>query len=202
MTRLGVVIPTVPGREAMLARTVQAYLEHTPPDVHVQVVVLRTYPTCGEAWNAGARLLWNDGLPPDWFTMGADDLVPRAGWYEPLEDAAQYDMTGAPAVYNGHTGGLESCGIWGATPLALSPVPWTPVPFCAAVNWRDIPPIHYFSDNAYGSAMQAQGLQIVAAPASCFDHYWSQEARQPMNSPRWHEERALWEAYHRGLGLQ
>lgn len=199
---LVVAIPTVTGREAHLERCGHAYHETTPTDVRLKLVVVRDRSTCGEVWNESAEIALEGAQAPNFTPVylhcTADDLEPLPGWYEAAVGVVESGGTPSALIYTARPGQsdvVESHGDWGVRYPARQVTSMSRIPFCRAEQWIPIPPIHYFSDNAFSSAMFTQGIPIVADPGFAFRHWWAQEARKPMNDTRWFEEQTMWQTW-------
>lgn len=206
---LVVAVPTVDGREQHLARCEHAYHETVPTDVRLILVVKRNLATCGEGWNdvaATARLYAaGETAGPVYFHATADDLEPLPGWYEAAVFQTENGHSPSALIYTARAGQgdvVESHGDWGVRYPQPQVVGMSRIPFCREEQWIPIPPIHYFSDNAFSSAMFAQGISMVADPAYVFRHWWAQEGRHPMNDEQWFREKTAWESWAVGELLQ
>lgn len=201
MPTLVVCIPTVDGREIDLARADAAYHATVPESTRLMLVTRRNLPTCGAAWNdvaAMARGLDRIVDGPVYYHCSADDLEPLAGWFEAAVAEVDSGNTPSALIFTARPGQpdtVESHGDWANRYLQPTVVGMSRIPFCRIEQWRDIPPIHYFSDNAFSSSMQAQGVPIVADPDYRFRHHWAMAGRHPMNDAQWHEEQAIWTAW-------
>lgn len=184
MTRHGgiaVIIPTVPGREADLERTVAAF--EAEPDCKV-------HPTYGHtAVGAG----WARGLDdylaslgrkrrPRYVLFGNDDMWPSEGWLDPAVEASRRGYTPCPVMFNSK-GELESAGAWKVHHRDWHVVHWSPLPFFRLDEWEVLgegfPPIHYWSDNWLAvSAQYRLDRPIVVRHGFEFTHTWAQPSRQ------------------------
>jgi hypothetical protein len=193
-----VCIPTVPGREEQLARCKAAY-QNTAPDAEYDVLYLdvRTgYATCGEAWNDSAEAARAAGAAI--FHATADDLVPSPSWYSAAMEAIEQGFTPCPIVWTEHEDGhksIESSGGWRQLLADWTMVEQSVIPFCRVEHWEPIPPIHYFSDNAFSGAQARLGRPCVTRYGYEFLHTWAQPGRRPMAGEAWDTEREAWLAY-------
>lgn len=205
---LVVALPTVTGREAYVAQCEAAYHATTPHSVRLIIDRRIDRPTCGEVWNSVAERaqLFAAGDPGVvYFHATADDLEPLPGWYEAAVWHADNGHSPSALIYTARPGQpdvVESHGDWGVRYPAAQVVSMSRIPFCKAHQWIPIPPIHYFSDNAFSSAMFAQGIPMVADPAFAFRHWWAQSGRHAMNDAQWFAEQSAWQAWATGELLQ
>lgn len=170
---VSIVIPTITGREETFANTVSAYERLTTAD-GIEWIVERDYPTCGAAWNAGAERASGDYLH---FT--ADDLEPMsAAW---LPAAIAVCETGCVPL------GLVQDP--GENPIGRD---FPRVPFCRREWWIPVPPIHYFSDNAFGALVGRAGHPCIVAEGYDFYHHHSMIGRRAFTGP---DYQADWAAY-------
>jgi hypothetical protein len=196
---LVVALPTVDGREHHLDRAMRALEQTTPADVRLIVEVRRNRPTCGEVWNLVAQVARGFARyatdAPTYLLCMADDLEPLPGWFECARMLVDEGSTPSALIFNGETGHVESHGDWAVKYHNPTVVGMSRIPFCRAEQWIDIPPIHYFSDNAFSSAITSQGVPIVAHPDYAFRHWWAQEHRHPMNDEQWFREQTTWQTW-------
>src|ERR1035441_473431 len=131
---LSVIMPTIDGRPLELGRTMDAYERLTP--VPIEWHVLHNYPNCGVAWNVGAAIATGDILH-----MGADDIEPVSdAWFPAALAAIERGM-----VPLGWVNEPSGAGTFGRD--------FPRVVICRREWWRDVPEIHYWSDNAFGDLM-------------------------------------------------
>ncbi len=197
-----VVIPTVTGREAHLDRCMQAYMR-TLKGVHWQAVVHHNAPTCGAVWNIGAQAAREADAA--YVHMSADDLEPLDGWYREAVATVEMGATPSALIFTARDGQpdvVESHGDWAARYTVPTVTSMSRIPFCRTSQWIDIPPIHYFSDNAFTSAMQMQGVPVLAVAGYAFRHHWAQPGRKQMNDQQWFKEQTEWQTWAQGELLQ
>lgn len=205
---LVVALPTVTGREEIVSICESAYHETVPTDVRLIVHRQKDRPTCGEVWNAVAleAQAFAAGEPgPVYFHATADDLEPLPGWFDPAVRIVENGGTPSALIYTARAGQpdvVESHGDWGVRYPAPQVTSMSRIPFCRADQWIPIPPIHYFSDNAFSSAMQIQGIPMIADPDYRFRHWWAQAGRHPMNDAQWFAEQTAWQTWATGELLQ
>lgn len=148
---LGIVIPTIAGREDSLRRCLDAYTATSadfPGGIHLQIV--SDAPTCGMAWDVGAA-----ALPTvTHLALAADDLEPLPGWWQPLHEAADQGCCPTALVLN-PDGSLQSAGMSDGVFHTEIPPDWTPVehtltPFMTWQQWETVRPmphdLHYCTD--------------------------------------------------------
>ena len=170
---ISVVVPTIQGREDHYARCVAAYQRTVPAD-QLQLITMRDFPTCGEAWNAGAKQATGDYLH-----FSADDLEPHHGWLQPAIEAVRRGYLPAPRITN-PDGALDYCGYHGVELPDKAIVQMSVIPFMTAEQWAQIGPglpIHYFSDNYLSWRGARAGYQTVVRRAFAFMHHWAQPGR-------------------------
>lgn len=139
---IGVVIPTIRGREASLERTIEAY-ERTCSSVNIMVV--HDEPSCGSAWQIGA-----EEVAGDWLHLTADDIEPLEGWAEAaIEVYGRGDLPAGPVWRP--AGDLESCRGWELWGEDGEVADLARVPFCSMDDWRrrisPMIPTQYYSDD-------------------------------------------------------
>jgi hypothetical protein len=175
--KVGVVVPTISGREESLQRTLDAY-RATLAGVDYVLTVPRNLPNWPTACNEGAQLLAADAC--DVLHYGADDLVPRHGWLEaalPVLDAGELP---APRVWNHHwnDGPAHSQVIDGPNGALCH---FTRVPILTAAMAQAIgpwPEIAYFADCWLSDAARAYGgWETRVAEGYDFVHHWHQHGR-------------------------
>jgi len=203
-----VALPTVDGRESHLERAEHALHETVPPAVRLVIDVQKNRATCGEVWNtvaarAQAFATGSDG--PVYLLCMADDLEPLPGWYAAAARHVEWGSTPSALIYTARAGQpdvVESHGDWGVRYPMPQVTSMSRIPFCRADQWIPIPPIHYFSDNAFSSAMTMQQIPIVAEPEFAFRHWWAAPGRKPMNDDQWFREQTAWQTWATGALLE
>lgn len=175
MPGVSIVIPTIAGRESDFARAAAAYERLTAPGC-IEWIVELDHPTCGAAWNAGAARATGTYLH---FT--ADDLEPMTAAWLPAAAAACEQ-------------GYVPLGI--VQEPGLKPIgrDFPRVPFCRREWWIPVPPIHYFSDNAFGALVGRAGHPGLVADGYDFYHHRSLVGRKPFNGPEYQADRAAYKA--------
>jgi hypothetical protein len=175
MTRIGVVLPTIRGRESLLERTQDAYLEATPSNIELVIVVPKDADCIGDAWNAGAKAL--KGCECEYLHLGADDLLPGPVWAEAGISAAEGDVYPSPRITL-EDGSLESCGTLGAgfflpevrdgTPATSSGMPFLPFDLWESI--QPLPSLHYYCDDLIAFMARSQGLRCEVRRDYHFTH--------------------------------
>jgi len=168
--RVSVVLPTVAGRESLLAQTVAGYRETSPAE-H-EIIVVKGQPTIGDAWNAGAAMATGDYLH-----LSADDFIPSSGWFEAAADTWTQEGYPAPRILN-PDGSLLSCGTLGNGTLMPECSTGTmcgasQIPFMRRDEWTRIGPslpIHYTADDYLGYRARLAGFPCVVCRSYEFTH--------------------------------
>lgn len=154
---LSIVMPTIDGRQAELVPTVAAYERLTP--VTIEWIVELGHRNCGAAWNAGSRKATGDVLH-----MGADDLEPASSaWF--------------PAALSAIVRGGVPLGWVDEDAMGRFGRDFPRVVICRREWWRDVPEVHYYSDNAFGDLMTASGHTPFVAEGFDFHHRRSMVGR-------------------------
>lgn len=169
---IDIIIPTIPGREASLARCVAAYEQNTtiPHKIHV----LTGYPTCGQAWRAGVEQTTGNLLH-----LTADDLEPHVEWDWAAINILADGQIPCPVVYE-PDGAVQSThgvsyqqGISTEPKQHTEPVGFTTVPTLRREWWPHIgmPDLHYCSDAWVSVKARQIGIETVACPSMRFTHH-------------------------------
>ncbi|WWT39944.1 hypothetical protein [Microcystis phage Mae-JY09] len=180
---IGVVVPTIAGREALLERTVAAYRQHTAEPM--TLIVVRDRPTIGAAWNDGAEAAMQAGVR--WLHLSADDVEPHAGWDEACIAAATHGGWPSPRILN-PDGSLHSCGSMGGGMLLPecadgTPCATSPFPFLAARYWHRVGPAldaHYYADDHLSWRARLQGFTPVVSRGFTLTHLEGTTGRPAM----------------------
>ena len=178
MHTLTIVLPTIAGREAERERTIAAYERLTPCEI--QWVHVYDYPTCAEAWNAGAS-----AAEGRYLHMGADDIEPETGaWFAAATSVV--DAGGVPLGWVRE----DVQGVFGRD--------FCRAVFCLREWWHPVPPVHYYSDNAFDDLMRVSGHTPTVAEGFDFYHRKSMVGRD--ESPeRLARDYSAYQAYRREL---
>lgn len=173
---LSIVMPTIPGRESELARSTEVYERLTPVDI--EWIIERGHDNCGAAWNSGARKATGEILH-----MGADDIEPEhEGWFPSAMHVLKQGHVPLGWVRE------DAIGTFGRD--------FARVVICQREWWRDVPELHYFSDNAFDDLMRAAGHEPLVVSGFDFYHRKSMIGRD--ESPERMERERL-EYKHAGL---
>jgi hypothetical protein len=169
---ISVIVPTIQGREHHLDGCKVAYAAHTED---YELIVVRDEPTCGIAWQAGADLAVGDYLH-----FSADDINPRAGWWQAaIETVGQGDLPAGPVFAT--DGSLQSCGgSWGELEPDGAETAFTRVPFMSREQWAKVGPMiptHYFTDNWVTFRGAQAGIRTVVNHGYAFTHHHVMEGR-------------------------
>lgn len=179
---IAVVIPTIPGREALYERTVDAYRATAPG---VTIITVRNRPTIGQAWNEGAEAAEQAGA--DYLHLSADDVIPVEYWTDACVASARSDVYPSPRIMNAD-GTLHSCGTMGGGMLMPecdtgTPCASSPFPFMRMDDWRRIgpaPEIHYYADDYLGWSARLHGLSVEVVRGFTLTHLEGTAGRAPM----------------------
>lgn len=168
---ISVVIPTIPGREALLDQTMERFEEISP--VELEFIVPKGHLTCGEAWNAGAEKATGGYL-----MLAADDMLPWPGSIEAAVIATDYGVYPAPWIVN-VDGSTECCGtlgsglLLGETARTGLPCNNSPVPFMRRELWAQVGPsiaAHCYSDDYLAYRARLAGLSVEVHRNYKFTH--------------------------------
>jgi hypothetical protein len=168
---ISVIVPTIAGREHWLDKCRAAYEATT---VDYEFIVLRDYPTCGEAWNDG--LLQAKG---DYVHLTADDIEPHPGWWQIGIQWLHMRVLPAPRILN-PDGSLQSCGDTNeemptGTPTDLQRVPFFPRELLSAIY--PILEIHYMTDYWVTHQARKAGWPTRVVREFSFTHHYAPEGR-------------------------
>ncbi len=172
---IGVVVPTVAGRERALAWSLES-LTRTLPAGGYRIVIEHGWPTCGQAWNRGAQRLLEIS-DPAYISFWADDVVALDGWWRPMVESCD-DGAVPCAVVEKPDGSIESAGMSffqfnTEEPADRQVVEHTLTPFVSRAQWEQIgfvpEELHYCTD-LWFSAMLAPAPVEVRARARIVHH--------------------------------
>lgn len=168
--KLSVVIPTLTGREEVLARTIGAYRRTAPKAEQLVVYNKASWP---EACNEGYRQSTGDVI-----LFGADDLEPLDGWTdEVLPALAEHDELPAARVLN-HSADGPMDNINDGPDKAL--VHFTRVPILSRSQYERIgpwPEYNYVADVWLSIKARTLGIPTRIYYSFAFVHHWSQIGR-------------------------
>lgn len=176
--KIGIVLPTVTGREAIFDRVLCAFEETVPDGWEFDVTVPEGYATVGEAWNAGAGDV--DG---DYLFFAIDDAEPHPGWAEIGTQTADAGFIPAPRQEFAD-GTLESCGSMGFGQLLGEAPDCTPcrnagIIFIRREWWAVIGPflpIHYGCDDDWNWRAALHGHPLLYRSGMRFTHHHERAA--------------------------
>lgn len=198
--KVGVVIPTVSGREEYLERCVRGYKERHCTDHEVITYTPRNLWSGGMAWQLGADVAKGDKV--DFLHFTNDDIVPGTDWLEPLIESVELSeipvcivVTATPEVldkdqmplpgnpFSDHTSHFE--GIECVHPIgwhALTDSEYPSLPFCSMEQWAEIGPMiptQYATDKWFGHRAKLAGYPRICVDA-VFYHYAARVGRDHM----------------------
>lgn len=170
---IGVVIPTISGRELLLESTVEGYNNQ---DAETRVYVVSGAKTIGAGWQMGAEAAIRDGV--EFVHMSADDVIPSPGCMAAAVDCVtNAGVLPSPRLLN-RDGSVLACGTLGAgqllqdvplgTPVASSGFPFLPAELATAI--MPLPAIHYYCDDFIGWMGRQYDWPTVAVPDYEFRH--------------------------------
>jgi hypothetical protein len=169
--KLSIVIPTITGREADVARCINAYEATSPPGY--ELVVVKDKACWPVACNEGYRRATGDILH---FT--ADDLEPLPGWWQEVTNAMkQEDVLPAPKVLNHSADGPwdnHGDGEDGAD------THFTRIPIMRRDQYERIgewPEVNYVADVWVSEKARTLGIPTRMFHSYAFVHYWAQVGR-------------------------
>lgn len=173
---VGVVIPTVDGREHWLGRCRASY-ERTLAEYEAEILVIPNQPTCGDAWNIGVLALLMGQC--DVIHLTADDIEAHDGWLEAGFARLNRNELPAARILNGD-GSLQSCGDQFDRPegfvTEIARIPLLTPPVAAAIF--PIPDgMHYYTDNVVSDRARAVGWPTVVTRDYLFTHHLAGEGR-------------------------
>ena len=195
---LGIVIPTVRGREESLKRCIASYTR-TVDDLGIPYAIRieRDHPTCGAAWNRGIEHLLTESLPdtpstrrPNLIHLTADDIEAHDGWYDAGFARLTWHEIPAARILHGD-GNLQSCGDEFDRPegfeTEIARIPLLPREVVDHVF--PIPAeMHYYTDNVVSDRAREIGWPTVVTRDYLFTHHLAGEGRLD----RLDEDHALW----------
>lgn len=153
--RLGVCIPTIPGREDSLERCIESYRKHTE-GVDLVFAIHEDSPSSGEGWMQAAAQLEAGYDSIDLLHLTNDDIeCVNDDWWVAASEITDVGALPAPIIYNSD-GSIQSAGgqLGAEGDLLLhvgedgTEVGFTTVPFMDWSQWKRIGmlPVHYASD--------------------------------------------------------
>lgn len=183
--KIGVVIPTIPGRESSLDRCIESYREHTRSAELIFAVRERSS-TCGEGWMAGAiRLERYGGVHYLHLTCDDIEAIDSSWWRAAIQTCDQGKLP-APIIRT-PSGGIESAGGKLGAPNNLitdigpdwSDVDFTTLPFLSWSQWKRIGMIkaHYATDVWVSYRGRQLGIPTVLRHSYTFKHHQERAGR-------------------------
>ena len=178
---IDVVLPTVTGREADLARLIESYDRNTAPDV-LTFIVIKDEETVGKAWKKGMEL-----ATAPYVALSCDDLeVTSDTWAGVCCETVDEGLLPCPVVHR-PDGSLESCGgdmnSGGCLISTMQPdktqCDFTVVPFMSreqadAIGMHEG---HYLTDTYVSHKGRQLGYETVVRTGYAFTHYHSNVKR-------------------------
>jgi hypothetical protein len=169
---LSLVIPTIPGREHWLERSLAAY-EQTTEDY--ELLIVRDFDTCGKAWGHGLA-----EATGDYIHLSNDDIEPRPGWWEAGTDILDRGLLPCCRVLN-TDGSVQSCGDTEAeTPdgseCHVARIPLVPRELVPAL--LPFPEWHYMVDYWISWKAAQLGWPTVVSRDYLFTHHMAAEGRR------------------------
>jgi hypothetical protein len=189
--RITVIMPTITGREEMLARMVQAYRDRTPGH-DLETLNPKDHPNWPSGCNAGQLVATGEV-----FHFTNDDIEPLDGWAEPMLEALARGEVPAPQVWNWTREGPPVNERQDGPPgsfTAFSRLPSLTREMAERVGpW---PSIDYYGDNWVSDAARILGFETRVMAGYAFIHHWHQHGRLDhgdwvgRNLPLYNAERA------------
>lgn len=183
--KVGIVLPTVSGRERVFDRVYSAFEATCPDGWEFDITVPEGFKTVGEAWNEGAI----DVLDSDYLFFAIDDAEPHPGWAEVAARTVDAGYVPAPrSVFADGT--LEGCGSLGFgqhLPECLDKTPCrnSGIIFIKPEWYLEVGPflpIHYACDDDYNHRLILHGYQLLYRSGMVFTHHHERSATQHVRS--------------------
>lgn len=203
MTRIGVVLPTVTGREALLDLAIRS---HCPPwaesddGVTFALGIEKDLPTCARAWTRSVERLLP--LELDYLLISADDFEARGPWWRNAITVCDAGGVACPLLFNHdclleggyfHQGECPQPGRgeserWESSnndgePGEPAACTRSPTLFTASqassvfALFCQLPEMQYYGDFLLGDIAHRLGFQPVVADGFSFVHHWGQPGR-------------------------
>lgn len=178
--KVGIILPTVPGRQHFDA-VLEAYQTTCPENCDFEIEIPPPHDTVGAAWNAGVEAL--EGAECDYYAFAIDDAEPHPGWAEAAIEAVEAGFLPASRQWFAD-GTLECTGSMGFGQFLKDAADWTPcrstgVPFIRAEWWSLIGgflPIHYHTDDDFCWRACCAGIPTVFRDGYTFTHHHDRAA--------------------------
>jgi hypothetical protein len=177
--KIGVVFPTVDGRQKSLEKAIRTTCPPWAEDrdnVRFGIAIEGGHESCGAAWNAGAERLLKDEA--DFFLFSADDLYPLTDhWYAwALKSCDEAELPGA-FVYDEATMQRHDDDGAPGTVVEFSRIPFLPAFLVEEIF--PMPELHYYSDRWIGrAALRSHGWRTRLVGGFDFVHAWGQPGRK------------------------
>lgn len=170
---ISVPIPTIAGREKLLAQAIKSYQD----TANVEILVSRgAGMTCGLGWTTGA-----DKATGDYIAFGADDVEMLPGWAEAAIALCDENKLPAAVVLN-TDGTVQSCGgAWGEMEPHGAVTRYSRSPVIKREWWEFVGPIpaelHYFTDDWVTWRCRQHGIEPVVSHDYRYVHHLSSVGR-------------------------
>jgi glycosyltransferase involved in cell wall biosynthesis len=168
-----VVVPTIQGREASLARCIDSYKQHTDD---YEILVVHDAPNCGVAWQYAA-----EHSTGDYIAFSADDIEAHDGWWQDAVTMIDQGALPAPVIYH-PDGSIQSCGgSWETLEPNHAFTDFTRAPFVSRRQWDDaikpMIPIHYYTDNYISYRGKLHNIPTVVCHGYKLTHHLEAQGR-------------------------
>ncbi len=178
--RIGVLIPTVTGREDHLAR---ACSSHCPPvrGVDWLLSIQSDFPTCAQAWNAGIPALLAAGV--DYVVVSCDDFEAVGPYWLEAVKVCDVGAIACPILYNAGEAHRWPSSVDDGEPGEVARCTRSPNMLSAEAAARvfdvysKIEPMQYYGDFLLGDIGGRLGYPAVIAAGFNFVHHWAQVGR-------------------------
>ncbi len=183
--QIGVVVPTIPGREESLDRCLNSYRE--TEGIEVNLHVYADSPCSGTGWRKGTERLVERFGKPDYLHLSNDDCEAFApDWWRDAVEACEKGHLPAPIVLNSD-GTVQSAGgdmSAGANLLRTvqqqgTEVDFTTIPFLSWQQWEKIGmlDVHYSSDVWISHRGRQLGIPTVLCHGYLLFHHMHEVGR-------------------------
>ena len=169
--KIGIILPTVAGREQVFDRVLAAYAATRPSGWEFDLIVPEGHATVGDAWNAGA-----EDVDADYVFYAIDDCEPHDGWAQVAVQTADAGYIPAPRLER-PDGSLESCGSMGYGQLLSECADCTPCRNTGVIFVKQDWPlgrflaIHFGADDDYCWRAAIHGHACVYRSGMVFTHH-------------------------------
>lgn len=183
--RIGVVIPTVTGREEFFAR---AAMSHTAdPEIEWMLSAPRNHATCATAWTEGVDALLGHAFPPDYVLISADDFtvarIDMQDYWRGAVTLCDAGFIACPILYNRDEddpwqSSLDDGVPGGPARCTRSPNLFTREQARKVFSiFRELEPVQYYGDFLLGDIGSRLGYEARIADSFRFRHWWAQVGR-------------------------